>query len=118
MIYIPLQHAPRLLHVTRHAVFNMAAVGLARALNGVLAVTCACCHMNMGSECGISIAMQIEQDGWVTIVAYSTSALEAALKIVRDTVAEIEPGQIYRCRANILNCWVYMICKQSSSPSI
>lgn len=41
-------------------------------------------------------SINIEQDGWVTIVAYSTSALEAALKIVRDTVAEIEPGQIYR----------------------
>jgi len=40
--------------------------------------------------------LQIEQDGWVTIVAPTHEALAAALQIVRDTVAEIEPGQIYR----------------------
>jgi hypothetical protein len=42
--------------------------------------------------------MQVEQDGWVTIVAYSNEALEAGLKAIRDIVAEIETGTIYRCR--------------------
>lgn len=53
---------------------------------------------------GPAVYMQIAQDGWVTVMAYSDEKLEAALKIIRDTVAEIESGEIYRCAAGRQKC--------------
>ena len=54
--------------------------------------SCQCCCLGL---------TQIEQDGWVTVVAYSDEALEAGLQAIRDVVAEIETGTIYRCTAPV-----------------
>lgn len=37
----------------------------------------------------------------MTVVAYSDAALEAGLQAIRDVVAEIETGTIYRCNAPV-----------------
>lgn len=37
----------------------------------------------------------------MTVVAYSDEALEAGLQAIRDVVAEIETGTIYRCTASV-----------------
>ena len=56
-------------------------------------------HLLMQSSMLPLGVVQIEQDGWVTVVAYSDQALEAGLQAIRDVVAEIETGTIYRCTA-------------------
>ena len=40
--------------------------------------------------------VQIEQDGQVTVVAESDAAMQEALRIIAQTVAEVEVGTVYR----------------------